>query len=180
MVMRAVVAAVALLPGAALADEPTSVRDGEKPLLLRETDETMLHLDLVALPSTAGLGAKAEVDERTTIAIGRHTWVELEGTRWSNELDVRERGWTAGARLAHDFGPFFVGIGAELHSMDRRYSSGSYYDVGLTIGRSKKLSRWMTAWIALSIGRRMWLGDKPPVGEDNGEQVMLSVGTTFR
>lgn len=178
--MRAIVAAVALLPGAALADDATSVRDGEKPLLLREADEAILHLDLVTLPSNAGLGAKADVDERTTVTLGRHTWLELEGTRWSNELDVPERGWNAGVRVAHRIGPVLVSLGAELHNIDRRYSSGSYYDVGLTIGTSKKLSRWMTAWLALTIGRRTWLGDKPPDGEANGYQLMISVGTTFK
>ena len=178
--MRSVVVAVALLPGAARADDPTSLRDGEKPLLLGEASEAILHLDLVELPSLAGLGAKAEGHEQTTVMIGRHTWVELESMRWSNDLDVPERGYTAGVRLAHDFGPFVVGVGAELHSIDRRYGGGSYYDVGLTIGTSKKLSRWMTAWIALSIGRRKWLGDKPPDGEADGEQVTLSIGTTFK
>ncbi len=178
--MRAVVAAVALLPGAAFADDPTSLRDGEKPLLLRDADEAILHLDPVVLPSTAGLGAKAEVHEQTTISLGRRTWVELESMRWSNELDVPERGWHGGVRLVHDVGPFVVSVGAELHGIDRRYSSGSYYDLGVTIGKTKQLSRWNTAWIALGIGRRTWFGKEPPVGEANGEQVMLSVGTTFK
>ncbi len=178
--MRAVVVAVALVPGAALADDPTSVRDGEKPLLLREADEAFLHLDPVALPSLAGLGAKTEMHEQTSVVIGHHTWVELEGTRWSNDLDVPERGWSGGVRLAHDFGPFVLSAGAQLHGIDRAYGAGSYYDIGLTIGKSKKLSRWMTAWIALSIGRRKWLGAQPPDGEADSTQITLSIGTTFK
>jgi hypothetical protein len=39
----------------------------------------------------------------------------------------------------------------------------------------------MTAWIALSVGRRTWLGKEPPPGEiKEADAVMLSIGTTFK
>jgi hypothetical protein len=37
----------------------------------------------------------------------------------------------------------------------------------------------MTAWIALSLGQRYWIGEPPP-GELPARQVTLSIGTTFR
>ncbi|MBL0216660.1 MAG: hypothetical protein IPQ07_22600 [Myxococcales bacterium] len=179
-VMRAGLVAVALLAGVAHADDATSLHDGEAPALLRSADEALLHLAPVSLPYTAGLGARNDVDEHTRLRIGTHSWVELEGTRWSNDLDVPARGWGAGIRAAHDFGWFTVSVGAQLNHVDSPAMSRSYYDVGLTISKSKRLSRWMTAWIALTIGRRIWVGERPPLGEQDATQVTLSIGTTFK
>lgn len=197
--MRSAVLALVLLAGVAYADETTSVR--ETTLLEKGTDP-LLHLDPVVLPGLAGLGTRADTHERTMMQLGGHTWAELEGVHWTNQdVDRRfmndettpERGWTASVRLSRDFGPFQASLLARVGEIDSqqallaqrlagdrsRFSPGHYYDLGLTIGKSQKLSRWMTAWIALTLGYRGWIGT-PPGDEKGGGQVMLSVGTTFR
>jgi hypothetical protein len=189
--VRAVFAAGLVISGAAHADDATSVHDGadERPALFRTDDEPMLHLDPVASPSFAGLGATKLVDDRKRIDLGKRTWVELEGTQWKNDLDVPQRGWSATVRVAHDFGPFWVSASASASYTDSRFGRGvdprrgrgTSIDAGVTIGRSKRLSRWKTAWIALTVGVRRWQGEEGPIDEpkDSG-QVMLSIGTTFK
>ncbi len=182
--MRVVVAVVLSLPTVVRADEATSVSTsdvgGEEPALLRRTDEPLLHVDPIIQPLRIGPPEAIDVDDQKTIVLGKRTWVELQGIRYTNTSVTPERGWTASLRLAHDLGPFTVVAHATAGGVDSRYTRGSYYDVGLTIGKSKKLSRWMTAWIALSIGRREWLGEPPPGETKSSTGVFLSIGTTFK
>jgi hypothetical protein len=197
--VRSVLVACLLAAGVAHADEATSVHESS---LLDKGTDPLLHIDPIALPSGAGLGRVEDVHERTMMQLGDHTWAELEGVHWTNQevdrrftsdLSTPERGWTASLRLSHDFGPFeasVLGRVGELESqqsqlaarMDedhRKYKPARYYEVGVTIGKAKKLSRWKTAWIALTLGRRAWIG-QPPTGEKDASQVMLSIGTTFK
>jgi hypothetical protein len=185
--VRAVLAAGLVISGAARADDATSLHDGERPALLRKDDEPMLHIDPIAAPTFTGLGATNLVEERKRIDLGKHTWVELEGTQWKNDLDVPQRGWSAGVRIAHDFGPFWMSASASVNYVDSRFGRGvdpkrgrgTSRDVGVTIGKSKRFSRWVTAWIALTVGYRSWQGEAP-IDEQDGGQAMLSVGGTFK
>ncbi len=188
-----------LLAGAAHADDPVEVHEST---LLDKGTEPLLHLDPVALPGIAGLGTRDDTHERTMMQLGEHTWVELEGVHWTNQDKDRrflndettpERGWTASVRLSHDFGPFEASVLGRIGEVDSqqallaqrfsgdktRFTPGHYYEVGVTIGKSKKLSRWKTAWIALTLGYRGWIGE-PPGDELSGGQAMLSIGTTFK
>ncbi len=187
-----------LLAGVAHADDETSVRES---LLFDKGTEPLLHLDPV-LPGIASLGTREDTHERTMMQLGDHTWAELEGVHWTNQDRDRrilndettpERGWTASIRLSHDFGPFQATLLARLGEIDSqqallsqrlsgdtaRLGPAHYYDLSVTIGKSKKLSRWNTAWIALTLGYRGWIG-KPPGDELSGGQAMLSIGTTFK
>ena len=182
--MRVAVAVVLSLPTVVRADEATSVTSsdvgGEESALIRKTDEPLLHLDPIAQPLRIGLPETVDVAEQRTIVLGKRTWAELQGMRYTNESVTPERAWTASLRTAHDVGPFTIIAHATAGGVDSRYTRGNYYDVGLTIGKSKKLSRWMTAWIALSIGRREWLGEPPPGEIKESTGVFLSIGTTFK
>jgi len=72
------------------------------------------------------------------------------------------------------------GAGVSVAHVDTRFGSGSYVDLGLSLSRTVRLSRWMTAWISLSFGRRRWLDSSPPAGEADATEAMLTIGTTFR
>lgn len=197
--MRGLVVVAVLVAGVAHADEAAELH---AQALFDKSNEPLLHIDPIALPSLSGLGTREDTHERTMMQVGERTWLELEGVHWTNQDKDRritndettpERGWSAAARLSHDFGAFEIGLLARLGAIDsqqsllsdrlagdsQRYAPRSYYDLGLTIGKSKKLSRWRTAWIALTLGYRGWLG-QPPGAERDGGQVMLSIGTTFR
>lgn len=190
---------LALFAGVAHADAPTELHES---LLLDKSGDPLLHIDPVVLPGISGLGTREDTHERTMMQLGDHTWAELEGVHWTNQdKDGRftndettpERGWTTSVRLTHDFGPFEATLLGRLGEIDSqqallarrfdgdktRFKPGRYYDVGLTIGRSRTLSRWRTAWIALTLGYRGWIG-KPPGDEQSGGQAMLSIGTTFK
>jgi hypothetical protein len=146
-----------------------------------------LELDPVLPPLLVGLGATAQVD-RTELRIGADTRVVLEGVRWIHDdaaalphVDLPARGWRAAVRLSRDLGFAHLEAGASLDEVDSRFGSGRHVDLGLSIRRTFRLSRWMTAWISLGVGRRRWLGDEPPpAGESDATSVMLRVGTTFR
>lgn len=180
--MRVAVAVVLSLPTVASADESVSTSDvgGAEAALLRKTDEPLLHLDPIAQPLRIGLPESVEVDDQTTVVLGKRTWLQLQGIRYNNTSVTPERAWTASLRLAHDIGPFTIVAHATAGGVDSRYTRGTYYDVGLTIGKAKKLSRWMTGWIALTIGRREWIGEPPPGEIKEAAGVFLSIGTTFK
>ncbi len=188
-----------LLAGVAHADEAGELH--EQALFDKSTDP-LLHLDPIARPALTGLGTREDVHERTMMELGTGTWLELEGVHWTNQDRDRrftndettpERGFSAGLRLSREVGPFQVSLLARIGEVDsqqsllaqrlagdaRPFAPARYADVGLTIGKAKKLSRWMTAWIALTVGYRSWLGEPPP-GEEDGGQAMLTIGTTFR
>ena len=199
MEVRAVLVACLLAAGVVHADEAASVREAS---LLDKGIEPLLHLDPMPLPASGGLGHVEDTHERTMMQLGNSTWAELEGIHWMNherdrrsasDLTTPESGWTASVRISHDFGPFEASVLGRVGELDsqssqlasrmagdpRSYRPARYFDIGLTIGKAKKLSRWKTAWIALTLGHRAWIG-KPPIGEQDASQVMLSIGTTFK
>ncbi len=146
-----------------------------------------LELDPVLPPLLQGLGATEEADG-IELRIGADTRVLLEGVRWIHDdaaamphVDLPARGWRAAVRLSHDLGFARLEAGASVNGVDSRFGNGRYVDVGISIRRTFRLSRWMTGWISLGAGRRQWLGDgPPPAGESDATEVMLRVGTTFR
>jgi hypothetical protein len=128
------------------------------------------------------------------LKLGAHTWAVVEGSWWSAEREAaayggsRDRlghGWTTGLHIAHDFGVFRVDAGGTVGQVDgvddlgHRNARGIYTDLGVTISRTFRLSRWSVAWISLGVGRRYWQG-AAPTGESDGTQVMLKIGVTFR
>ncbi|MDB4960144.1 MAG: hypothetical protein JWP01_143 [Myxococcales bacterium] len=50
---------------------------------------------------------------------------------------------------------------------------------GVSVSRTVRLSRWMTGWISLDVGRQEWI-DRAPPGEADSTTLALSIGTTFR
>jgi hypothetical protein len=150
--------------------------------------EPLLHIDPALRPKLEGLGAVEDTRE-TVVPIGANARAVLEGAWWDNQdrdlrhplTDVPGRGWRASLRLERQLGPLTFVLGATLADVDSRYGSGHYYDLGIGLGRVFKLSRWMTAWIMLTAGRRHWLTDRPIAGEPiDDTTVMLTIGTTFR
>lgn len=146
----------------------------------------LLSLDPVVASRLEGI-AKEQRHEATTITYAKTSLVleSIEAANIDREdkvaLDVPLRAWRVGARLSRKLGPLELEATASLGSLQSRYTEGDYYDIGAALTYRRKLSHWMTAWISLRVGRRTWLGDKPPDGEvKQSEQVMLSVGTTFK
>ena len=95
-------------------------------------------------------------------------------------VDVPSRSWRTGVHVTHSFGPIDLDVWAMLDGVQTRFGGGTYRDIGVSLSHKHKFSRWVTAWIALTIGTRKWLGDEPPPGEANGTAALLSIGTTFR
>jgi hypothetical protein len=155
-----------------------------------EAEKTWLDLDPVFAPQLEGLTVgEREVTERR-YRIDRETVLRLELDQWSNQgdralptFDVRGQGWHAGARLTRDLGFAIMTLGASLGDVDTQFGFGRYYDVGVSLIRTTKLSKGRRAWYGITAGRRKWLLDddqvKPPAGEANALQVMLVLGFTF-
>lgn len=121
----------------------------------------------------------ADEDEvHAVLPVGRGVDVILDNTTWSNP-EIVERGWRTAAGLTRDFGVARLTAMASYNRVDGWLGGGRYVDLSIALSRTFKLSRWMTAWISLSISVRNWTGTPPP-GERNGAAAMLSVGTTFR
>lgn len=167
------------------ADEGIRVRARE---WFRPEEEPLLHIDPVWRPNRALDGA--ETVTRATYSIG-DTLVALERSGWTDSTGVVGEGqgpstgivgdgWGATLRLSRKLGPLRVGGYASYQTLDTRLLRTSYVDLGLSAGRTFKVSQWMTAWIALSFGRRRWLGEIPLLSEKTENTLMLSVGTTFR
>jgi hypothetical protein len=169
-------------PGGAWADDALGVRAREAEAT---AGERWLSLDPVVPPMLRGLGA-AEARERKVIRLGPSVTVAGEGSWWEQVdkpgrpmIDVEARGWRAAVRATYDAGPFQLEASGSIDHIDQRDGSGTYREAGLTVSRTFKLSRWMTAWIALGVGRRWWQGTAP-AGEADATQTMLTIGTTFR
>lgn len=165
-----------LVSGAARADAPISLHDG----LLAHDDEPVLHIDPLVLPNLVAQGVQLDGDQLSTITLGKHSWAELHGVEWSDKRDIPGHGWTASLRLARDIGPFTIAATGSVNSVESWFGGFRYYEVGLSIGKSKRLSRWVTAWIALSVGRRVWIGEPPDGEPPESSAVMLSLGWTFK
>jgi hypothetical protein len=177
-----------VLTHVARADEPIELHDG----LTREPTGPLLHVDSALVNVEAALrsnteGFEADVEhERFDFSLGAHTRARLESSAWTGPL-VNGNGWGATLRLVHDFKVIQVGVEASFQRVDSgsvradgKAVHGSYLFVGATVSRTHRLSKWMTAWIALSVGRRTWLGNELPPGEADDTAAMLSIGTTFR
>ncbi len=112
------------------------------------------------------------------IPIGHGVDAILDSSSWVNDAIV-ERGWRSAAGLTRDFGVARLTATASYGGLDGRLGDGRYVDLTLALAHTVRLSRWMTAWISLSVTVRQWQGSPPP-GESNDATVMLGVGTTFR
>ncbi len=140
--------------------------------------EPYLELDPVFRPNAEGLGTLETKHQKQYELLGAR--IVIDGVEHTNEVDVPTRGWRAGLRISRDVGPVTVTAGMSVENVQSRYTRGTYREMGIAITKTFKLSRWNTAWISLSVGRRTWYGDQPPPGEQDATQVMLSVGTTFK
>lgn len=163
-----------------------SVREGS---LFHDPGEPLLELDVVPRPNVVGLGVTNDT-KRTAISLfGKRATITLTGTSWKgyadavpldgNEDDIA-RGSRAAIGFRYDFG--WLQLDAELsqNTLSSRYGSGSYRDVSLTISKSHRFSRWVTGWIALSLGNRRW-DSVPPEGEaESSTTLMLILGLSFR
>jgi hypothetical protein len=161
-----------------------SVRAGS---LFHDPGEPVLQLDLVPRPHLVGLGV-TEDTARRAISLGSAT-ITLTGTSWKGfadavPLDGNERDIARGSRAAigfrYDLGWAQVDAEVSHNVLSSRYGSGSYRDMSLAISKSHRFSRWVTGWLALSIGNRRWDG-VPPDGEaESSTTLMLMLGFTFR
>jgi hypothetical protein len=152
-----------------------------------EVHEPYLQLDPILRSNFEGLTVQSERHE-TDVSIG-DTHMILEGIAATNTddpgtgqviEDVESRSWRAGVRFSRKIGPFDFDAWGSVANVQTRYGRGTYRDVGVSLAKRFSLSKWMKAWIALSLNSRKWLDDKPPDGEADGTTLMLSVGTTFR
>jgi hypothetical protein len=163
-------AGLLLVPALAHADDGIELHArGEQPPIL------------VLDPTLASRFESLHADEQrdhAVVPVGRGVDAILDNTSWVND-DVVERGWRAAAGLTRDFGVARLTATASWNGVDGWLGGGRYVDLTIALTRTFKLSRWMTAWISLSVGVRSWTGTPPP-GERNGAAVMLGVGTTFR
>jgi hypothetical protein len=182
-----VVRALALLPtllATAHAEPNESLRArGDR---IAEDHGPYLRLDPVQAPDLVSFDASRD-GETTAIAVG-HTLLVLRGDWWAGDkddplhphVDQRGNGWRAGIQLARDLGFVKVSAGASVNRVDTDNGSGTYRQLDLAVSRSKRFSRWMTAFVSLGLGVRRWSGAASPPGEANGHQVTLTIGTTFR
>lgn len=169
---------VLVLVQTAHADEPTELHE-EAPHegLTRDATGPLLHLEPLLRPNVESFVTDRE-SHTASFDLGPIARANIEASAWRGEL-FGATGWSGTIRVAHDFKWFQVGFEASINRVDSGTTHGSYRLLGLSIMRTKKLSRWMTAWISLTIGKRTWEG-QPPRGETNDTAVMLSIGTTFR
>jgi len=189
-IVRATAIMVLLASGAgtARAEDHADASVRESSALTDEPDGPWLDLDVLLPPSIESFDATR--DGTSTTFERWSTRMRLEGTWWTAGADVPENGatnldlpgegWRAAVRLSRALGPVRFTADASLNHIDSRYGRGWYRDLSISIGRTKRLSRWMTGWISLSLGHRAWLGEERPDGEQDATQIMLSIGTTFR
>lgn len=191
--MRCVIVVLLASTAVAHADEPLELHDG----LTRDPTDPLLHVErtlrnLETLMRSNTEGFEADVKrERYDFSIGARTRATIESSAWENPL-LAGNGWGASLRLVHDFKVIQIGVEASIQRVDSgaveaapgTHGKGvhrSYTFVGVSVSKTKRLSKWMTAWISLTVGRRKWLGDQPlPPGESDDTAGMLSIGTTFR
>jgi hypothetical protein len=184
-VARVLVVLLCCAPAVARADDdaPTQLRvRGEA------TDpEPLLELDPTLAPQLAGIHTM-EQRERADYDVAGFR-LHIASTAWANDdraapgayhLDVPARGWRVGGGLVRDVGPFQLELGGWVNHVSSPFGTGTYVETGIQLIKRWKLARWMTAFIALGVGRRTWLGDEPPAGERNDTALMLRIGTTFR
>jgi hypothetical protein len=139
----------------------------------------VLVLDPLVRPNGEGLG-DSDTHHRTTFDVPGSMQLVTDTVERYNELDVTTRGWRVEGWLHRDLGFARLSVGGALENIQSRDVRGTYYELGAAVTRVFRLSRWNTAWISLSLGKRKWLGVEPPPSESDGTQVMLTIGTTFR
>lgn len=179
--MRRSAALVLLVARIAHADEATELHeDSTVPeALTRDPHAPLLSLDPFLRSNVEGFEADVKT-ERKDFALGPNTRARIESEAWTNPM-LGGAGWGATARLAYNFHGLQFGFEAGYHRVDGQLTHGGYRFLGFSIAKTFKLSKWMTAWISLTVGQRQWLGDRgPPTGETNDTSAMLSIGTTFR
>lgn len=162
-----------------------------------EPNEPGLVLDPMFRPGIETVGMKEIHHEARYDLFG--TQIALDGFERFSERDTFTRGYRAGLTLSRDLGFARLTAGIAIDSLQssnmvvgmsdptaqnperaQRYGSATYIERGIALTRTHKFNRWNTAWISLSLTQRSWVGDKPPPGEQDSTQVMLSVGTTFK
>jgi len=163
-------ACLMLVPALAQADDGIEVH-------ARAEQPPVLVLDPTLTSRFESLHAD-EANVHSVVPVGHGVDAILDNTTWANP-DIVERGWRAAAGLTRDFGVARLTAMASYNGVDGWLGDGRYVDLTVALTRTFRLSRWMTAWISLSISVRSWTGTPPP-GERNGAAAMLSVGTTFR
>lgn len=183
--MRFAVAVVVVALGAQARADGT-VEAGRVELRYRgESQGALLELDPmfdpIARPNIEGLGA-VETRHSTQYSLLGFD-ILVDGVERRTEIDLESRGFRAGVRLSRDLGPFRLTAGVYRENTQSRFLQGtsrSYTERAIAITKTFKLSRWNTAWVSLSLASRKWDGIKPPEGEQDSTQLMLSVGTTFK
>jgi hypothetical protein len=178
--VRRVAGLLVLATGAAATAQAEPPRHSEL-----DRDGPWLTLDPVLTSQLEGLGA-AEHTERVERPLGPHATLVLETSQWENDdkemragIDLPGRGWRAAVRLAYDLGPVTLGASAAFAQIDNQLGHASHIDLGVSLFRTLRLSRWMTAWISLGLGHRRWL-ERGAIGTPDATEWMLTVGTTFR
>ena len=165
---------VAAIAGSARADDALTVH-------ARSASEHGCWLDLdpaLLRPTLEGTNIAEQVDH-TIVPIGEKAFAVLQGASWTaDEEPFHPRGERAAIGLAYDLGLATVVVAVEHDRLDWQLGRGAYTDFSVSVRRTHQLSRWMTAWIALSLGYRHW--NDPPPGEHDSATVMLTIGTTFR
>lgn len=173
-------------------DPPPDLDDlsvSESSSLLHDPGEPLLTLDVVPRPNAIGLGV-TEDTHRAAIKLGPRATLYTTGTGWQGYLDAvpidgnedpEARGWSTGIGFAYDFGWLQLDASITENTMSSRFGgSGRYRDVQLTLSKSKKLTSWLTGFIALSIGNRTWEGEPPPGEPRSSSHFMLSVGAKWK
>lgn len=167
---------------------PATVEVHER-LLIHDDGEPLLQLDLVPRPNIVGLGV-SEDTHRAAFDVTKSLRIVGSTTSWTGYQDgtpldaayepVVARGWNARVGLHVDL-PLGLELdaGVSENRLDSRYGSGRYRERSLSLSKKHRFSRWVTGFIALSIGQREWVG-APPVGESNDTHAMLTIGGTFR
>jgi hypothetical protein len=168
-----------------LAASPAHADNALQARVEAEAAKSWLELDPVFEPRAAGLLVTNRRETRETIALDARTALTLVLDEWANKegavgyRDVRGQGWQASARLTRDLGWAQLSFTAALGDVDTAYTRGRYIDVGVSLLRTFRLSRKRTGWVGVTAGRRVWQGERPPLGEANGIQIMAVLGFTF-
>lgn len=175
--MRAALACAVIIAAPARADPPASVTaHGEAGGAPAATPED----DWLVRPVIEDLGDWDATGE--THARIRGADLTLHGARWiGNELstDPAANGWRASVALSRDVGFARLGVYATADRVDSRFERGTMFSAGIALTRTLRLSRWMTAWLSLSVGVYRWTGTSP-ADERSGAAAMVTLGTTFR
>lgn len=156
------------------ADDATELHEG----LTREPTGPLLQIESMLRSNPEGFDALVK-HESVDFELGPRTRARALANAWTNPLFNGE-GWGTTLRLVHDFKVIQFSVEAGYQRVDSTFAHGGYAFVGLSLTRTLRLSKWMTAWISLSVGKRRWLGQQPPPGEADDTAVMLNLGTTFR